>query len=276
MGTVPFFPSDVVATLRRLIARLEGGRPRDGPTLLSSGCGPLDAALPEGGFRRGALVEWLAVGDGAGAVTMALRAAREACREGGALLVLDRCRDFYPPAAARLGIDLERLVVIHAADDADNAWALDQALRSLAVAAVLAWPARLDDRTFRRLQLAAEEGGALGLLVRPAAARHEPSWADVRLEIEPLPGAACRAERRACEEKGTGSEQTGQTRRRRASSEVPVSFSSQARQLRIAVLRCRGGTAGRTIDVEIDDETGVVHSARGLSRFSRAPCAAWS
>ena len=224
----PQKPPDVAA-LRRLIARLEGGRPRDGPAVLSSGCGPLDAALPEGGFRRGALVEWLAAGDGAGAVTLALCAAREAGRDGGVLVVLDRCREFYPPAAARLGIDLERLVVIHATGDADNAWALDQALRSPAVAAALAWPERLDDRTFRRLQLAAEEGGALGLLVRGEAARHEPSWADVRLEIGPLPGASPRAERR---------------------------------RLRIAVLRCRGGTAGSTLDVEIDDETGVVHSSR--------------
>jgi protein ImuA len=234
MEHCPRKPPDVVA-LRRLIARLEGGRPRDGPTVLSSGCGPLDGALPEGGFRRGALVEWLAAGDGAGAVTLALRAAREACRDGGVLIVLDRCREFYPPAAVRMGIDLERLLVIHATGDADNTWALDQALRSPAVAAALAWPERLDGRTFRRLQLAAEEGGTLGLLVRPAAARHEPSWADVRLEIEPLPGASLCAPRR---------------------------------RLRIAVLRCRGRTAGGVLDVELDDETRTVHASRGLSQFS--------
>jgi len=39
----------------------------------------------------------------------------------------------------------------------------------------------------RRLQLAAEQGGGLGLLIRPEAVRHQPSWADVRLLVEPLP-----------------------------------------------------------------------------------------
>ncbi|MGO8746506.1 MAG: hypothetical protein ACLQNE_11000 [Thermoguttaceae bacterium] len=37
-------------------------------------------------------MEWIAAGDGSGAETMALFAAREACREGGALVVLDRVK----------------------------------------------------------------------------------------------------------------------------------------------------------------------------------------
>ena len=114
-------------------------------------------------------------------------AAREACRNGGVLVVLDRRREFCPPAAVRLGIEPEQFVVVHAESAADNDWAMDQVLRSPAVAAVLAWPERLDGRTFRRWQLAVEQGGGLGLLLRPAAARADPSWADVRLLVEPQP-----------------------------------------------------------------------------------------
>ena len=131
----------------------------------------------------------MAFGDeGGGAGTLALLAARQACRDGGALVVLDGRGDFCPPAAVRLGIGPERLVVIHPQNAADHHWAMNQALRCPAVAAVLAWPKTIDDRTFRRWQLAAEEGGCLGLLVRPEAARAEPSWADVRLLVEPGEG----------------------------------------------------------------------------------------
>jgi len=223
--------------LRRLIARLEGARRRgsDGP--VPSGCGPLDAILPASGLRRGTLAEWLAAGEGTGAAALALLAAREACRDGGVLLVLDHRREFYPPAVVRLGIELEQLIVVHAAGPADNTWALDQALRSPAVAAVLAWPEKLDGRTFRRLQLAAEEGGGLGLLIRPDAVRHEPSWAHVRLAVEPLPA---------------------------------LSAQSGRRWLRIHLLRCRGSSGGRTIDVELDDETRTVYpAARSRLRLSR-------
>jgi hypothetical protein len=38
---------------------------------------------------------------------------------------------------------------------------------------------------FRRWQLAAERGGSVGLLMRPSTARAAPSWADVRIAVEP-------------------------------------------------------------------------------------------
>ena len=214
--------------LRRRIARLEGTRRRGGEAAVSSGCAALDRLLPEGGFRQGTLVEWLSAGEGAGAGTLALMAARNVCRDGGVLVALDHRRDFCPPAAVRLGIELEQLVVVQADSAADNDWAMDQALRSPAVAAVLAWPEKLDGRTFRRWQLAVEECRCLGLLFRPESARHEPSWADVRLLVEPL----------------------------RA-----VAGGDSSRRLRIIVLRCRGGTDGRSVDVELDDETHAVHPA---------------
>jgi protein ImuA len=141
------------------------------------------------------------------------------------VVVLNSRREFCPLAAVRLGIEPEQLVVVHAGNAADNNWAMDQALRSPAVAAVLAWPRQIDDRTFRRWQLAAEEGGCLGLLLRSEAARHEPSWADVRLWVEPL----------------------------------PMTWQNRGRHLRIIVLRCRGGTAGRGVEVELDDETHRMH-----------------
>ena len=247
----------LVEALRGQIATIEGARRKsgtgllfgpteeqlgDGPNLpagkmgrspsqatVSTGCEALDRLLPGHGFRRGTLVEWLAAEPGGGAATLAFYAAREAARQGGVLVVLDRAGEFYPPAAIRLGIAIEKLLVVQAVEEAETTWALDQALRCPAVAAAVAWPERLDDRTFRRLQLASEEGGTLGLLVRPQAARAEPSWADVRLGVEPLPASA-----------------------------------AAARRLRIQVLRCRGSAAGGSVEVEIDDETRPVHLASPL------------
>ncbi len=214
--------------LRRRMARLERARPGGHPPL-TSGCPALDQFLPEKGFRRGTLVEWLSADEGTGACTLALLAAREVCQNGGVLVVVDRRRDFCPPAAICFGIEPEQLVVLRAESAADNDWAMDQVLRSPAVAAVLAWPEKIDGRTFRRWQLAVEQGGGLGLLLRPAAARADPSWADVRLLVEPrLSGSR-----------------------------------SHKRRLRMIFLRCRGGTDGHTVDVELDDETYRVHPVAG-------------
>lgn len=181
-------PAQIVETLRQQVRRVEGERRRqDDPTVLSSGAPPLDRLLPEGGFLRGQLIEWLGSCEASGAGTLALLAAREAALEGGAVVVLDRGRWFYPPAAAALGIDLESVIVIRAAAEKDQLWALDQALRCGGVAAVWAPLERLDWRSFRRMQLAAESGGSLGLLLRPARLRGQPSWSHVQLQVEPRP-----------------------------------------------------------------------------------------
>ena len=127
------------------------------------------------------LVEWLAELPGCGAATLGLLAAREACRAGGMLVVLDRARAFYPPAAVGWGVDPARLIVVRPRTARDEIWAAVQSLRSPVVAAVWTMIDRLDSRNFRRLQLAAEAGGTLGVLVRGASARGQPSWADVRL-----------------------------------------------------------------------------------------------
>jgi hypothetical protein len=173
------------------------------------------------------LIEWLAQGEGTAHETLAFLAAREVCREGGAVVVLDPARDFYPPASLRLGIPLELLIVVQPANSADHLWALDQSLRCASVAAVLAKIEKLDGRTFRRLQLAVEQGAGLGLLLRPDTARREPSWAEVRLAIEP----------------------------------VPVPVPSARRRVKIELLRVRGGARGERIEVEIDDEARAVYLA---------------
>lgn len=179
---------DLPSELRRLTELLEqagGGQRRAAVDRFSTGCPPLDRRLPRQGLARGSLVEWLADEPGAGATTLALIAAREAQQAGGATVVIDRARGFYPPAAAAWRLDLASTIVVHPRSEADERWALDQSLRCEHVAAVLAWPRRLDDVTFRRLQLAAEASGAVGLLVRGAAAEREPSWAELRLLVSP-------------------------------------------------------------------------------------------
>jgi protein ImuA len=191
----------LVASLQRQVARLEAGRPPDDDQPVSTGSPALDSLLPAGGLRRGTLVEYLTASAGGGAATLALSAAREACREGRAFVVLDvvgtlrvplpqdgtrsvPTTKFYPPAAAAWGIDLATMLVLRPPNQADALWALDQALRCPGVGAVWATCDRLDVRDFRRLQLAAECGRTLGLLSRPARLRGQSTWADVQWEVE--------------------------------------------------------------------------------------------
>lgn len=204
--------------------KLRLSEPAAAEAVIASGCQPLDQLLPGRGFARGTLVEWLAE-TANGAACLTLRAAHQACREGGWFVVVDRERNFYPPAAAAWQIDLSTTMVIRPTHEQDEYWALDQALRCPHVAAVVGWPRQLDHLTFRRLQLAAEASGTLGLFVRPASARREPSWADVRL------GVSARTSRGGW-------------------------------RLQVELLRCRRHFGQGVVELEIDDWTGEIREPR--------------
>jgi hypothetical protein len=137
----------------------------------------LDDLFPDKCFRRGTLIELLG-----GGTTLAAVIAREALREEGAIVVVDTDRRFYPPAAVKIGIDLNRLIVVQ---PGEPDWIVTQALSCSAIDAVLWWPHKVGSTMFRRWQLAAERGGGVGLLMRPVTARGNPSWADVRILVEP-------------------------------------------------------------------------------------------
>ena len=87
----------------------------------------------------------------------------------------------YAPALAQQGLILERLLIVRPATATEALWAAEQALASGVCAAVLLWLKGSDERWLRRLKLAAEAGGALGVLFRPERHRFESSPASLRL-----------------------------------------------------------------------------------------------
>jgi protein ImuA len=74
-------------------------------------------------------------------------------------------------------------LVVQPASATEALWAAEQTLGSGVCAAVLLWLKGTDDRWLRRLKLAAEAGGALGVLFRPARHRFESSPASLRLLV---------------------------------------------------------------------------------------------
>lgn len=209
---------ELIRSLQERIQLLPSPAPRERVT---SGCVGLDRMLPSGGFCRGTLVEWLGAAGG-GATTLAMIAAREASRNGRVVVVVDRARRFYPPAATACGIALENLVVVRPTSQADFDWTMNQALRSPAAAAVVCWPESLESRSLRRWQLAAEAGGSLGLLVRPTSAANQSSWSDLRLLVQARPTAG-------------------------------------SPRFQVELLRSRHGQSGRSVELELDDETSTLH-----------------
>jgi len=93
----------------------------------------------------------------------------------------------YAPALVARGIRIERLLLVQDVSAGQCLWAVEQALRSGACSAVLAWPEQTQTAQLRRLQLAAEQGDCPGMLFRPLHAAGQGSPAALRLRVRPVP-----------------------------------------------------------------------------------------
>lgn len=94
----------------------------------------------------------------------------------------------YAPAFEAMGIDLKRLAIVQTSHQRETLWAIEQALLSNCVKRVFGWatggPA-LDDFALRRLAIAARRSESLCFLMRPLAARHRATPAEMRIAITP-------------------------------------------------------------------------------------------
>jgi protein ImuA len=165
-----------LAALRSLISQRAPGLPAVAPCPL--GLPALDEALG-GGLPRGCLQEVIPADGGAAAAGFAAfllgRLVGQAEERGRGVLWASLGEgDLYPPGLARFGLDPAAMILLSAPSPAELLWAMEEALRSPALAGVVGEVDRIDLTAGRRLQLAAAAGGGVGFLLlradRPPAA----------------------------------------------------------------------------------------------------------
>lgn len=149
---------------------------------MSSGFTQLDCELPGGGWPTGMLIEILPRHEGIGELRLLAPVLSSLCAQGKFIIWIGPPHMPYAPALMAAGIDLSHVVVVRAAAQ-DALWAVEQALRSNACGAVLAWPLRPRFVDLRRLQLAAEGRQSLAVLFRSINAATDSSPAPLRLEL---------------------------------------------------------------------------------------------
>lgn len=179
--------SAIIAELSARLRQIE--RKRDRPvgdiSVSPSPAAGLHQLLPEALSLRGGLVEWLSDQSGAGSLSVAVLASQPAVGDGLWVFV-DRQHQWHAAGLAALSLDLRRVVLVRPRQQTDVLWVAEQALRTRGIGAVVCEFDRLPTAAFRRLQLAAETGGTLGILLRPERVRHQSSWAEYRLLVSPL------------------------------------------------------------------------------------------
>jgi protein ImuA len=221
--------------LRRTLARTQAAPVRSHG--FRTGLNELDQIAPAGIFQGGAVHELLVPRQAVCPTSVALLLASAAQKSGGTVAWSDPERELHLPALSAAGINLRRLILLRSVNRADQLWALAECLRCCGVGATVASIERLNQIEARRLQLAAERGGGVGIFIRPYATRSCYAAA-TRWLVQPAPG------------------------------------SDQVQRWTMELLHSHGGQIGKVLLLEVNRETRALCASAPLADRPAAPAAA--
>jgi protein ImuA len=168
----------VAEELRRLLPKMEGVR---AARPIPFGLAAIDRHLPQGGLACGALHEIVPEAGATPAAfgfLVALLVRLSGTNPLFLVLPAYGLRDYgrpYGHGLRALGLDPSRLILVETAHRKDTLWAMEEALRSRAPAAVAGIIDQLDLKTSQRLHLAAADCGLPLFLLRPAPSLPSPA-----------------------------------------------------------------------------------------------------
>ncbi|WP_231639347.1 ImuA family protein [Sphingomonas profundi] len=198
MSAYPSARAERLSALREEVRAIGATASGAARAVLPFGLETLDARLADGGLATGGLHEiagaTCAIADDAAAT---LFVAGIAARAGGAranMLWAFGRRDLFAPGLAQAGLGPNRLIHAEAGRDPDILAVMEEGLRHGGLCAVIGEVGRIGMTATRRLQLAAEEGGTIALLLRRWRPRSSAADADPLTE----PSAATTRWRIAC------------------------------------------------------------------------------
>lgn len=152
--------------------------------VVPTGFAELDVELPGQGWPCRGLTEVLTAQFALLEWRLASPALRAICSHGRDLVVVGPPRCPFPPGLQLDGIDPDRILWVDVDKPADRLWSTEQAIKSNACGAVLAWLPQVRADQVRRLQVLAAGCDAPVFLFRLASAASEASAAPLRLEAK--------------------------------------------------------------------------------------------
>jgi len=164
--------ADRLSALRAEVRAIEAARAADNGGALPFGIDAIDRRLAGGGLAMAALHEVAGArpdpcDDAAATLFLAGIAARlAAARTGSNILWALGRRDLFAPGLARAGLGPDRLIYAEVMRDEDVLAVMEEGLRHGRLAAVIGEVGRATMGATRRLQLAAEEGGTMALMLK--------------------------------------------------------------------------------------------------------------
>jgi protein ImuA len=182
-----------IAQLQREILPLQGYKPTAFTSAFDDGLGPINRAFPNGSFPLGAVHEFFCTSSEDISATSGFIAGilSSLMKKNGALLWICSSRTIFPPALKSFFIHPQHVIFVEALNEKKRLWALEEALKCNGLSAVIAETSEINFTVSRRLQLAVEQSGVTGFLLRKNPKNFSTACV-TRWKITPLPSASAK------------------------------------------------------------------------------------
>lgn len=180
---------EILIKLQQDILLWQGFKPQVGAKAERVGLGEIEQAFPGGVFPKRAIHEFITVlpedaacSDGFIAGLLAVL-----MQDGAACVWVSTSRRLFPASLSTFNVAPERIIFMDVKSEKDALWITEEALKCEGLAAVVAELNNLSLIESRRLQLAVEQSGVTGFILRKDASKAASTVATARWKISPLP-----------------------------------------------------------------------------------------
>jgi len=174
--------------LQQDILLWQGFKPQAAGKAERVGLGEIEQAFPGGVFPKRAIHEFITVlpedsaaSDGFIAGLLAIL-----MQDGAACVWVSTSRGLFPASLSTFNVEPERIIFMDVKTEKDVLWVTEEALKCEGLAAVVSEVNNLSLIDSRRLQLAVEESGVTGFILRKDASKAASTVATARWKISPL------------------------------------------------------------------------------------------
>ncbi len=185
---MPEAKKDIINRLQREILQLQGYKnPAEECTELV-GLGEIETAFPSHVFPAGAVHEFIGdSAEGGAACKGFIAGILKSLQKNRACLWTGVSRRTFPQALAAFDIEPEKIIFVDVSTEKEVLWVAEEALKCTELSAVIAEVRELTFAQSRRLQLAVENSGVTGFLIRTDARKINATACVARWKISPLP-----------------------------------------------------------------------------------------
>jgi len=178
-----------ISRLRKDILLLEGFKPPLAGNADTFGLGPVEAAFPTSVFPTGTIHEMVCPAQEQAAATTGFMSGILALlmKKGGVCVWIGISRKLFPPSLMTFNVEPDRMIFIDLQWEKDVLWAMEEALKCEGLAAVIAELREVSFAQSRRLQLAVENSGVTGFILRNDPRKVGATTCVARWQITPLP-----------------------------------------------------------------------------------------